>query len=163
MLKSEAPSRHKARHVDTQLGCAVPDRTIVNPGELEESEWGCAELAKLRGVTIRALRLYESRGLISPRRKGRLIAYSQRDSQRIALILKAKKLGFTLAEIGPMINVEDGSATSGGLHLTAQKCLQQIDYLEGQMKNIIDALAELRQIHRELCCKTGNATADQAP
>ena len=162
MLKSEAPSRHKARHVDTQLGCAVPDRTIVNPAEPEESEWGCAELAKLRGVTIRALRLYESRGLISPRRKGRLIAYSQRDSQRVALILKAKKLGFTLAEIGPMINVEDGTATSGGLRLTAQKCLQQIDYLEGQMKNIIDALAELRQIHRELCGKTGNATADQA-
>jgi hypothetical protein len=33
-----------------------------------------------------------------------------------------------------MINVEDGAATSGGLHLTAQKCLQQIGYLEGQMK-----------------------------
>jgi hypothetical protein len=36
MLKSEAPSRHKSRHVDTQLGCAVPDRTIVNPAEPEE-------------------------------------------------------------------------------------------------------------------------------
>jgi hypothetical protein len=127
MLKSEAPSRHKARHVDTQLGCAVPDRTIVNPAELEGVRMGLRRTREAAGCHHQALRVYESRGLISPRRKGRLIAYSQRDSQRLALILKAKKLGFTLAEIGPMINVEDGSATSGGLHLTAQKCLQQID------------------------------------
>ena len=108
----------------------------------------------LWGVTLRTLRFYESRGLISPRRHGRSRTYSQRDSQRIGLILRAKKFGFTLAEIGQMIDLKDGAATSGSLQLTAQKCLQQISHLEDQMKNLIEALAELRKIHFELCRKT---------
>jgi DNA-binding transcriptional MerR regulator len=80
-----------------------------------------AKFAKLRGVTMRALRFYESRRLISPRRDGRVRFYSQRDSERIGLILRAKKLGFTLTEIGQMIDVEGNAATSGGLKLTSQK------------------------------------------
>jgi DNA-binding transcriptional MerR regulator len=143
-----------------------PDRSI-DPPHMARSELSGGELAKLRGVTMRALRFYESRGLISPRRDGRVRCYSERDSERVGLILKAKKLGFTLAEIGHMIDAQDaqdgagrGTAASGGLHLTAQKCLQQIGHLERQMRDIMEALADLRRIHLEICCKANDAAGD---
>jgi len=52
-----------------------------------------------------------------------------------------------------MIDIKDGSAISPSLQLTAQKCLEQITRLEGQKCDIVQALAELREIHLELCCK----------
>jgi DNA-binding transcriptional MerR regulator len=131
-----------------------------SPADADRLEFSGAELAKRWGVTMRALRFYESRGLISPRRDGRVRAYSQRDSHRVGIILRAKKLGFTLAEIGQMIDVRGGAASSGGLQLTAQKCLQQIGHLESQMKDIMEALADLRRIHLEICCKAGDTGAD---
>jgi DNA-binding transcriptional MerR regulator len=137
-----------------------PDRP-ADTADAEAAGLSGADLAKLWGVTMRALRFYESRGLISPRRAGRVRSYSQHDSDRVGLILRAKKLGFTLAEIGQMIDAKDGAATVGGLHLTAQKCLQQIGHLESQMKEIIEALADLRRIHLEICCKTGEVTTHE--
>jgi DNA-binding transcriptional MerR regulator len=133
---------------------------VHHPAAPEAGALSGADLAKLWGVTMRALRFYESRGLISPRREGRVRSYGQRDSERIGRILRAKKLGFTLTEIGQMIDVQDGEATSSGLGLTAQKCLQQIGHLEGQMKNLIEALTDLRRIHLELCRKAGSAATD---
>jgi DNA-binding transcriptional MerR regulator len=120
------------------------------------------ELAKRWGISARALRFYGDRGLISSRRQGRVRIYSQRDSDRIGLILRAKKLGFTLAEIGPMIGVAEGAAPAD-LRLTAEKCLAQIAHLEGQMKEIIEALAELRRIHLELCRQAGAAASGERP
>jgi DNA-binding transcriptional MerR regulator len=145
--------------VREELVWHTPDRS-GNPADADRAEFSGAELAKLWGVTMRALRFYESRGLISPRRDGRVRAYSQRDSQRIGIILRAKKLGFTLTEIGQMIDVRGAAASSGGLQLTAQKCLQQIGHLESQMKDIMEALADLRRIHLDICCKVGDADTD---
>jgi DNA-binding transcriptional MerR regulator len=117
------------------------------------------DVAKHLGVTPRALRFYESRGLISPRREGRARIYSHADRQRIGLILRAKKLGFTLTEIASMIDVKSGRAARPGLHLTAAKCLKQIHHLESQMKSVVDALADLRRIHLDLCREAGNAAS----
>jgi len=145
--------------VREELVWHTPDRS-GNPADADRAEFSGAELAKLWGVTMRALRFYESRGLISPRRDGRVRAYSQRDSERIGIILRAKKLGFTLTEIGQMIDVRGAAASSSGLQLTAQKCLQQIGHLEGQMKDIMEALADLRRIHLDICCKVGDTDTD---
>jgi len=145
--------------VREELVWHTPDRS-GNPADADRAEFSGAELAKLWGVTMRALRFYESRGLISPRRDGRVRAYSQRDSERIGIILRAKKLGFTLTEIGQMIDVRGAAASSSGLQLTAQKSLQQIGHLEGQMKDIMEALADLRRIHLDICCKVGDTDTD---
>jgi DNA-binding transcriptional MerR regulator len=122
-----------------------------------------SELAKQLGITMRALRFYEGRGLISSRRQGRVRMYSQRDSDRIGLILRAKKLGFTLADIGPMIDVEEGAAKPRELRLTAEQCLAQISRLETQLKDIIQALAELRRMHLGLCRQAGEAASSGQP
>jgi DNA-binding transcriptional MerR regulator len=132
----------------------------VRPADEAAGDMSGPDVAKHLGVTPRALRFYESRGLISPRREGRARIYSQVDRRRIGLILKAKKLGFTLTEIGPMISVRDNGGATPGLQLTAAKCLKQIGHLESQMKSTAEALADLQQIHLDLCRKAGRTASE---
>jgi len=124
--------------------------------DLELARLSRAEFARLCGVTQRALRFYEARGLISPQRKGRTRAYSKVERHRIALILRAKRLGFSLTEIGHMIEVKDGAPPSQDLQLTAEKCLQQMSHLQRQMTNIMRAMADLQQIYLALFRKVGD-------
>ncbi len=63
---------------------------------VSKSAFTIGELSREFGVTLRALRFYENKGLISPHRDGLNRLYSQGDRTRLALILKGKKLGFTL-------------------------------------------------------------------
>jgi DNA-binding transcriptional MerR regulator len=116
----------------------------------EKTEYTIAELAKEFGLTLRALRFYDSRGLIAPQREGRRRIFSRADRDRLALILKGKKLGFTLTEISQMIEAQSGHASAHNLKLTADKCLQQIAFFERQMREAAEALTELREIHLTL-------------
>ena len=59
------------------------------------------DLAREFGVTLRTLRFYEDRGLLSPRRDGTARIYDPRDRERLSVILKGKQLGFTLTETAP--------------------------------------------------------------
>lgn len=114
-------------------------------------EFSITDLASAFDVTHRALRFYESRGLLSPQRQGRKRLYSRADRERLALILQGKKLGFTLGEISRMIEAQSGRASRHTLKLTAEKCLEQIAFFERQMREASAALAELRRIHLLLC------------
>ena len=118
------------------------------PPPSDQSEFTIGEMAREFGVTLRALRFYESKGFISPRREKNLRLYSQNDRARVAAILGGKKLGFTLAEIRTMLAGMDGD--SHGLKVTKEKCLEQIHMLEKQQQTLRDALAELRRIHAGL-------------
>lgn len=116
-----------------------------------QTEYTITELADEFGITLRALRFYDGRGLLSPRRDGRKRLFSVADRDRLALILKGKKLGFTLTEISQMVDVQSGNASSGSLNLTADKCLAQIAHFEKQMREASEALSELRRLHLMLC------------
>jgi DNA-binding transcriptional MerR regulator len=116
----------------------------------EKAEFTIAELAREFGLTLRALRFYHSRGLISPEREGRRRIFSRADRDRLALIVKGKKLGFTLAEISQMIEAQAGRANAHTLKLSAEKCLEQIAFFERQMREAAEALTELREIHLAL-------------
>jgi DNA-binding transcriptional MerR regulator len=120
-----------------------------DPGseETNKTEFTINELAKEFELTHRALRFYESRGLLKPRREGRRRLFSQADRDRLALVLKGKKLGFTLTEISQMIDAEAGRASEHGLKLTAEKCVEQIAHFERQIVEAQDALKELRRLH----------------
>jgi DNA-binding transcriptional MerR regulator len=117
-------------------------------------EFSITDLATTFDVTHRALRFYESRGLLNPRREGRRRIFSRADRERLALILQGKKLGFTLGEISRMIEAQAGRASQQTLKLTAEKCLEQIAFFERQMREAGAALAELRRIHLSLCIQT---------
>lgn len=108
------------------------------------------ELARDHSVTLRALRFYESRGLLAPARYGATRIYSAREKARLALILKGKQLGFTLLEIGAMLALENkrlpdaGNAASvGGLPLSRDQVVEQLDLLRGQRSEIEGAIVEL--------------------
>jgi len=114
-----------------------------------------AEAARRFGVTPRSLRFYESRGFLSPRRAGAARSYSQADCDRLVLILTAKRLGFTLREIGELIAAPAGQA--GVLDLSRRQCTEQINLLERRKRDIEFALVELRRLYsshylRELDC-----------
>jgi DNA-binding transcriptional MerR regulator len=109
-----------------------------------------SQMADKFGVTPRALRFYESKGLVKPGREGRGRVYSPADQHHVSLILKGRKLGFTIAEIGQMIAAEDGHVSAHALKLTREKCQEQIVTLERQLKETTEALAELRRMHANL-------------
>jgi DNA-binding transcriptional MerR regulator len=100
------------------------------------------EVARQFGMTLRALRFYEARRLITPQRHGAMRLYHRRDRERLTLILTGRRLGFTLTEIGDILDSPDGK----GLHLTREQCVAQINLLEQQKHGIEIAIAELRRI-----------------
>ncbi|MBV9755883.1 MAG: MerR family transcriptional regulator, partial [Alphaproteobacteria bacterium] len=57
------------------------------------------QLSAELGVTPRAIRFYETKGLLAPRRAGTTRVYTHRDRARLILILRGKRLGFSLREI----------------------------------------------------------------
>ena len=137
----------------------LPDSCLAKaPPIAGETEFTIGELSREFGVTLRALRFYEAKGFVTPRRQGTMRLYGQGDRARIAAILTGKKLGFTLTEIRAMIFGQDGARSADSLRVTREKCLEQIRSLEKEQLHIGEALAELRRIHAGLSAET--ATTD---
>jgi DNA-binding transcriptional MerR regulator len=107
------------------------------------------ELARETGVTLRALRFYQSKGLLAPQRKGCARIYSREDRDSLLLILQGKRLGFTLTEIRDMLAAR-ANGGAGTLPVSRKKCVEQINMLERQRRDIDRALLELRQIYTEM-------------
>ena len=103
------------------------------------------EMARHFGVSLRALRFYEDRGLIAPQRHGFTRLYDAQQRMRVRLILKGKKLGFTLTEIRAMLN-NHGGETPRDLEqaLNGKLIASQIGMLERQRETLEQAIAELR-------------------
>jgi DNA-binding transcriptional MerR regulator len=125
----------------------------------DKTAFTIGELSREFGVTLRALRFYENKGLIAPHREGLNRLYSQGDRTRLALILKGKKLGFTLGEIRQMIAAEENETDRDALTLSREKCLEQIELLQRQKAEIEEGLGELHRIYKSLSGKLG----DQRP
>ena len=108
--------------------------------------YSISELAEEFGVTPRAIRFYEDEELIKPTRHGQSRIYAQRDRVRLALILRGKRLGFSLVEIKEMLDLydlKDGQATQ--LSYSIRKFDERINSLERQRADIEQALSELRE------------------
>lgn len=113
--------------------------------------YSISELANEFGITPRAVRFYEEKGLISPLRNGQDRVYSKRDRGRLILILRGKRLGFSLADIREMIDLydpEDGQKEQ--LRVTLQKSRERIDALKQQRADIDDVLNELETSCEEI-------------
>jgi len=107
--------------------------------------YSISELAEEFGVTPRAIRFYEDEELIKPTRQGQSRIYAPRDRVRLALILRGKRVGFSLIEIKEMLDLydlKDGQATQ--LSYSIRKFDERINSLERQRADIEQALSELR-------------------
>ncbi len=111
----------------------------------ERRLYSIGDLASETGVTHRALRLYEDQGLLAPQRIGNQRIYSHRDRARLILVLRGKRLGFSLADIREMLEMYDVDPQHlEQLRVTLKKAQARIAELEQQQIAIADTLAELR-------------------
>jgi DNA-binding transcriptional MerR regulator len=121
------------------------------------------ELARETGVTLRALRFYESKGLLGRHGGGGAArVFSQADRDRVALILQGKRLGFTLSEIRELL-AAPASCCAKVLPIGRRKCVDQINLLERQRRDIERAIAELRQIYTEMLTDAGHSGLARVP
>jgi DNA-binding transcriptional MerR regulator len=95
--------------------------------------------------TARALRFYEDKGLLDPARDGMNRVYSYRDRARLQLILRGKRVGLSLAEIGEILDLYEADDTGAQQAATSIRKFQaRVVALEQQRKDIDDAIAELQ-------------------
>ncbi|MDQ0392576.1 MerR family transcriptional regulator [Labrys monachus] len=144
MSKSDPTSASDAKGEAVTVFMADTDDAAVNA-----ATYTIGDLAREFGVTLRTLRFYEDKGLLNPTRDNLTRLYSARDREHLQLILKGKRLGFTLVEIGEMI-AHHGEGKSASLDISADTVREQIEHLERQRREIDEALVELRRSYESL-------------
>ncbi len=122
------------------------------------------ELAAAFALSPRAIRFYEDQGLLAPERVGAQRVYTKRDRARLQLILRGKRLGFSLADIREFLNLYDADRTrhrqmAALLDRTRARILE----LEQQLEDIVVTLAELRDMEAEVATYTASARGRTAP
>src|SRR3954467_1443019 len=116
----------------------------MNPSQIT---WSITELAEEFGVTLRTIRHYEDVGLITPERRGTTRVFHPRDRIRLQLILRGKRLGFSLPEIRTIVNMYDEQPGEAG---QLQYLLDQIDVrrreLDQLRRDIDETMRELAEV-----------------
>ena len=108
------------------------------------------QLAEELGVTARAIRFYEAKGLIAPRRAGTTRVFDRRDRARLLLVLRGKRLGFSLASIREFLDLYDADRTQAAqLRLLLDSTRERIRELERQRVDLDQTLRELREVEAE--------------
>jgi DNA-binding transcriptional MerR regulator len=108
-----------------------------------------AQIAEEFGVTHRTLRFYEDQGLISPQRRGTQRLFHPRDRVRVALVLRGKRLGFSLEEIRRIIDMYDAEPGEvGQLHYLIEQVERRRAELLQRQRDIEETLAELNDVQR---------------
>ncbi len=111
--------------------------------------YGIADLAQEFDVTTRTIRYYEDQGLLSPRRRGQTRIYSPRDRTRLKLILRGKRLGFSLSEVAEIIQLYDTEpGEAGQLEFFIDKIRERRTALEQQRQDIDVTIEELELVEQ---------------
>jgi DNA-binding transcriptional MerR regulator len=126
-------------------------RGVSPPGPPAEDDPGClysiGELATELQVTTRAIRFYESKGLIAPVRRGSQRSYSRRDRARLMLILRGKNLGFTLEEVAQYLKLYDADPSQiAQTQMLLARVELAITNLQVKRADLDRTLKELRKI-----------------
>ena len=109
------------------------------------------ELATAFSLSPRAIRFYEDQGLLAPQRAGTTRVYTKRDRARLQLILRGKRLGFTLSDIREFLGLYDSDRSKHRqMEMTLQRTRSRIAELEQQLEDITITLAELRDMEGEI-------------
>jgi DNA-binding transcriptional MerR regulator len=128
----------------------------------DEPLYSIGDLANEFGISTRAIRFYEIKGLLAPKRAGTTRVYSRRDRARLILILRGKRLGFSLEEVAEYLNLYDSDPHQlAQTRLLLQKVEAAVTDLEQKQQDIEKTLGELRDIRqlaiRQLKGRRGSA------
>lgn len=112
--------------------------------------YSVTELARDLGVTPRTIRFYEAKGLIAPSRAGTTRVYTHRDRARLQLILRGKRLGFSLRDVREYLDLYDADPTQQTqLRALLAKVERRVAELVRQREDLEITLRELKEIRRE--------------
>lgn len=112
-----------------------------------QANYSIGELSKEFDITTRSIRFYEDQGLLLPARKGQTRIYNQRDRVRLKLILRGKRLGFSLAETGRLFELYDADKSSAKqLSSMMDLIYQKKNDLKQQLDDINAVLIELNDL-----------------
>ena len=128
----------------------------------DEREQSIGELTRAFGVTARTLRFYEERGLLRPRRAGQQRLYDRGDRTRLKLILRGRRLGFSLHEIEEIVSLyEAPQGEAGQLQRLLDRIAERRAELEEKRRDIAAVLSDLAQV--EAGCLERLRELDQKP
>lgn len=120
------------------------------PGALTDTFFTVTELARDLSVTARTIRFYEDKGLIAPRRAGNIRIYTKRDRARMVLILRGKRLGFSLREIKEYLDLYDTDPSQAEqIRLLIGKVRSRLAMLEEQRVALEESILELKEIEAQ--------------
>jgi DNA-binding transcriptional MerR regulator len=132
----------------------MTDHSLVDEAELSAGTgrrvFSITELTREFSITTRTLRFYEAEGMLSPMRRGRRRLFSQRDRTRLKLILRGKRLGFSLADIREIIDMHDAEpGEKGQLTYLVERISGRRAELAQKQNDIELTLAELGQVEEK--------------
>ena len=137
--------------------------------EAQKPIYSIGDLAGELGISTRAIRFYEDQGMLAPQRAGGNRVYSPRAMARLKLILRGKRLGFSLSDIRELLDLYDADRNHlEQLHQTLRKGRVRIAELEQQMIELKQTLQELRELETLIVDlinqrEAGTAARPQAP
>ncbi|MBI4923635.1 MAG: MerR family DNA-binding transcriptional regulator [Devosia nanyangense] len=122
----------------------------MNRRESENRDlFAIADLAREFGISTRAIRFYESKGLLNPERVGSTRVFRRRDRARLILILRGKRLGFSLRDISDYLSLYDADRTQRAqVNLLVDMVDQRMQMLEQQLADLQTTIAELHEIKK---------------
>ncbi|ABZ77450.1 transcriptional regulator, MerR family [Shewanella halifaxensis HAW-EB4] len=117
---------------------------------LSQTTYSISDLSKEFDITTRSIRFYEDQGLLKPKRRGQTRVYSLKDRVRLKLILRGKRLGFSLAETRRLFELYDADKNSSGqLHTMLELVEEKKVSLQQQMDDIKVVLMELNSAEQQ--------------
>ena len=129
----------------------------------ERTEYSIGDLAREFDVTPRAIRFYESEGLLAPKREGQWRIYTLRDRTRLKLTLRGKRLGLTLSEVRELIDMyEPGRDERPQLERFVDVLAQHRRSLEQQRADIEAQLSEIAAFEKRVRKQLGGARRGRA-
>ncbi|RDE25000.1 MerR family DNA-binding transcriptional regulator [Motiliproteus coralliicola] len=128
-----------------------------------EKTYSISDLSREFEITTRSIRFYEDQGLLEPTRRGQTRVYSKGDRVRLKLIMRGKRLGFSLAEIREIITIYDTSPDSSEIQLNRMLSIIEAkkQALEQQIRDIAMIRIELETTEER--CRKALEELHQAP
>lgn len=119
----------------------------MNRPEAENRDlYAIADLAEEFGISTRAIRFYESKGLLTPERVGTTRVFRRRDRARLILILRGKRLGFSLRDISDYLSLYDAQSQLKQTQMLVAKVDERLALLEAQKADLETTIGELKEI-----------------